>query len=120
MVDALSGTHRRWWRPFHRWSFLSIPDAKPRGFHWIQLPELASAARVEAPIMANTGHWPEPTAACLCRTLPGAAKALRINDPRGPKWAIRGVLCGRIGRGAPELAIFISVFRSIQRVSWCR
>ncbi|WP_037315755.1 glycosyl hydrolase family 95 catalytic domain-containing protein [Amycolatopsis orientalis] len=60
-VDALAGTHRRWWHAFHRRGFLSIPDSKLQGFYWIQLYKLASAARAEAPIMATTGPWLEPT-----------------------------------------------------------
>ncbi|GAA4540933.1 glycosyl hydrolase family 95 catalytic domain-containing protein [Amycolatopsis samaneae] len=60
-VDALRVTHRRWWHEFYRRGFLSIPDAKLQSFYWIQLYKLASAARAEAPIMATTGPWLEPT-----------------------------------------------------------
>ncbi|MFD8495191.1 Tat pathway signal sequence domain protein [Amycolatopsis sp. NPDC059657] len=60
-VDALRPGHRNWWHAFYRKSFLSLPDAKLQSFYWIQLYKLASAARAEAPIMATTGPWLEPT-----------------------------------------------------------
>jgi alpha-L-fucosidase 2 len=53
--------HRDWWHRFYRKSFLSIPDGLLQSFYWIQLYKLASAARAEAPVMATTGPWIEPT-----------------------------------------------------------
>ncbi|HEX6354884.1 glycosyl hydrolase family 95 catalytic domain-containing protein [Actinophytocola sp.] len=57
----LAEEHRAWWHAFYRRSFVSIPDGLLQSFYWIQLYKLASAARKEAPIMATTGPWLEPT-----------------------------------------------------------
>lgn len=57
----LTREHRDWWHAFYRKSFVSIPDGLLQSFYWIQLYKLASAARKEAPIMATTGPWLEPT-----------------------------------------------------------
>jgi alpha-L-fucosidase 2 len=57
----LVGAHRTWWHAFYRKSFLSVPDALMQSFYWIQLYKVASAARAEAPVMATTGPWLEPT-----------------------------------------------------------
>jgi alpha-L-fucosidase 2 len=54
-------SHRRWWHDFYRKSFLSIPDGALQSFYWIQLYKVASAARAQAPVMATTGPWLEPT-----------------------------------------------------------
>ncbi|MFF2848285.1 glycoside hydrolase family 95-like protein [Streptomyces sp. NPDC058001] len=59
--DALAVTHRLWWRAFYRKSFLSLPDARMQRFYWIQLYKTASAARRDAPVMATSGPWLEPT-----------------------------------------------------------
>jgi alpha-L-fucosidase 2 len=53
--------HREWWHDYYRKSFLSIPDARLQSFYWIQLYKVASAARREAPPMATSGPWLEPT-----------------------------------------------------------
>ncbi|MFE0026372.1 Tat pathway signal sequence domain protein [Amycolatopsis sp. NPDC059021] len=53
--------HRRWWHDYYRRSFLSIPDTRLQSFYWIQLYKVASAARREAPVMATSGPWLEPT-----------------------------------------------------------
>jgi hypothetical protein len=58
---ALSVDHRSWWHAYYRKSFLSIPDARLQSFYWIQLYKVASAARKDAPVMATTGPWLEPT-----------------------------------------------------------
>ncbi|MEU9289240.1 hypothetical protein AB0D57_32370 [Streptomyces sp. NPDC048275] len=42
-------------------SFLSLPDARIQRFYWIQLYKAASAARRDAPVMATSGPWLEPT-----------------------------------------------------------
>lgn len=60
-VDRLTVEHRDWWHAFYRKSFVSIPDGLLQSFYWIQLYKVASAARAEAPIMATTGPWLEPT-----------------------------------------------------------
>lgn len=60
-LDRLTKEHRDWWHAFYRKSFISIPDGLLQSFYWIQLYKLASAARKEAPIMATTGPWLEPT-----------------------------------------------------------
>ncbi|MFF1356392.1 Tat pathway signal sequence domain protein [Streptomyces sp. NPDC058297] len=59
--DALAVTHRAWWRAYYRKSFLSVPDARIQRFYWIQLYKTASAARRDAPVMATSGPWLEPT-----------------------------------------------------------
>ncbi|WP_027945408.1 glycosyl hydrolase family 95 catalytic domain-containing protein [Amycolatopsis taiwanensis] len=53
--------HQRWWHDYYRRSFLSIPDTRLQSFYWIQLYKVASAARREAPVMATSGPWLEPT-----------------------------------------------------------
>jgi len=60
-LERLTAEHRGWWHAFYRKSFISIPDGLLQSFYWIQLYKLASAARAEAPIMATTGPWLEPT-----------------------------------------------------------
>ncbi|MEU3338817.1 glycosyl hydrolase family 95 catalytic domain-containing protein [Streptomyces sp. NPDC002144] len=59
--DALALTHRAWWHSYYRKSFLSMPDARIQRFYWIQLYKGASAARRDAPVMATSGPWLEPT-----------------------------------------------------------
>ncbi|MFJ8358184.1 glycosyl hydrolase family 95 catalytic domain-containing protein [Streptomyces sp. NPDC093984] len=59
--DALAVTHRAWWHAYYRKSFLSLPDARVQRFYWIQLYKVASAARRDAPVMATSGPWLEPT-----------------------------------------------------------
>ncbi|MFE7708772.1 glycoside hydrolase family 95-like protein [Streptomyces sp. NPDC057486] len=53
--------HHRWWDRYYRKSFLSLPDARMQRFYWIQLYKTASAARKDAPVMATSGPWLEPT-----------------------------------------------------------
>lgn len=57
----LAAPHRLWWDRFYRKSFLSLPDARLQRFYWIQLYKTASAARKDAPVMATSGPWLEPT-----------------------------------------------------------
>src|SRR6266542_4915252 len=59
--SALAASHAAWWHAYYRKSFLSIPDARLQSFYWIQLYKLASAARVDAPVMATCGPWLEST-----------------------------------------------------------
>lgn len=59
--SALAVTHRAWWQAYYRKSFLSVPDARMQRFYWIQLYKAASAARRDAPVMATSGPWLEPT-----------------------------------------------------------
>ncbi|MEU0831179.1 glycoside hydrolase family 95-like protein [Streptomyces sp. NPDC005969] len=59
--DRLVGPHHLWWDRFYRKSFLSLPDARMQRFYWIQLYKTASAARKDAPVMATSGPWLEPT-----------------------------------------------------------
>ncbi|MFE5814543.1 glycoside hydrolase family 95-like protein [Streptomyces sp. NPDC056479] len=59
--SALAVTHRAWWHAYYRKSFLSLPDARMQRFYWIQLYKTASAARRDAPVMATSGPWLEPT-----------------------------------------------------------
>ncbi|MFG1670085.1 glycoside hydrolase family 95-like protein [Streptomyces sp. Y7] len=58
---ALAVSHRAWWHAYYRKSFLSLPDARMQRFYWIQLYKTASAARRDAPVMATSGPWLEPT-----------------------------------------------------------
>ncbi|MFI0449860.1 glycosyl hydrolase family 95 catalytic domain-containing protein [Actinomadura sp. 6N118] len=60
-LAVLEREHRAWWHRFYRKSFISVPDGLLQSFYWIQLYKLASAARADAPIMATTGPWLEPT-----------------------------------------------------------
>ncbi|MFG2222895.1 glycoside hydrolase family 95-like protein [Streptomyces sp. NPDC048644] len=53
--------HRPWWHAYYRHGFLSVPDARLQRFYWIQLYKVAAAARAEAPVMATSGPWLEPT-----------------------------------------------------------
>ncbi|MFD8567816.1 glycoside hydrolase family 95-like protein [Streptomyces sp. NPDC059639] len=57
----LATAHRAWWDAYYRKSFLSVPDARIQRFYWIQLYKAASAARRDAPVMATSGPWLEPT-----------------------------------------------------------
>ncbi|AXE80989.1 glycosyl hydrolase family 95 catalytic domain-containing protein [Streptomyces atratus] len=57
----LVGPHHIWWDRYYRKSFLSLPDARLQRFYWIQLYKTASAARKDAPVMATSGPWLEPT-----------------------------------------------------------
>jgi alpha-L-fucosidase 2 len=59
--DAEVERHRDWWHAYYRRGFLSIPDGRLQSFYWIQLYKVASAARQDAPPMATTGPWLEPT-----------------------------------------------------------
>ncbi|MFF4547725.1 glycoside hydrolase family 95-like protein [Streptomyces sp. NPDC001406] len=59
--SALAVDHRAWWHACYRKSFLSLPDARIQRFYWIQLYKAASAARRDAPVMATSGPWLEPT-----------------------------------------------------------
>ncbi|MFE7118991.1 Tat pathway signal sequence domain protein [Streptomyces sp. NPDC057654] len=59
--DALAPSHRAWWHRYYRKSFLSVPDARLQRFYWAQLYKAASAARRDAPVMATSGPWLEPT-----------------------------------------------------------
>ncbi|WP_428951545.1 glycosyl hydrolase family 95 catalytic domain-containing protein [Streptomyces sp. cg35] len=59
--DALAVPHRAWWHAYYGKSFLSVPDARIQRFYWIQLYKTASAARRDAPVMATSGPWLEPT-----------------------------------------------------------
>ncbi|WP_329168216.1 Tat pathway signal sequence domain protein [Streptomyces sp. NBC_01267] len=59
--DVHALTHRAWWHRYYRKSFLSVPDARIQRFYWIQLYKVASAARADAPVMATSGPWLEPT-----------------------------------------------------------
>ncbi|MEU6780355.1 glycoside hydrolase family 95-like protein [Nonomuraea angiospora] len=60
-VEVLAADHRRWWHGYYRKSFLSLPDQRTQSFYWIQLYKVAAAARGDAPPMATTGPWLEPT-----------------------------------------------------------
>ncbi|MEV0091346.1 Tat pathway signal sequence domain protein [Streptomyces sp. NPDC050738] len=59
--DLHAMSHRAWWHRYYRKSFLSVPDARLQRFYWIQLYKIASAARADAPVMATSGPWLEPT-----------------------------------------------------------
>jgi len=59
--ERLAAEHRVWWHAFYRKSFISVPDGLLQSFYWIQLYKMASAARAEAPVLATTGPWLEPT-----------------------------------------------------------
>jgi alpha-L-fucosidase 2 len=60
-VHELAGAHRRWWHDFYPRSFVSIPDARLQSFYWIQLYKMASATRVDRPVIGTAGPWLEPT-----------------------------------------------------------
>lgn len=60
-LTALAAGHRTWWHAYYRKGFLSVPDARLQSFYWIQLYKVASAARRDAPVMATSGPWLEPT-----------------------------------------------------------
>jgi alpha-L-fucosidase 2 len=57
----LTHDHRAWWHDYYQRSFLSISDTRLQSFYWIQLYKIASAARADAPVMATSGPWLEPT-----------------------------------------------------------
>jgi alpha-L-fucosidase 2 len=57
----LAQDHQYWWHTYYQQSFLSISDSRLQSFYWIQLYKVASAARKDAPVMATSGPWLEPT-----------------------------------------------------------
>jgi alpha-L-fucosidase 2 len=57
----LAQEHQSWWHDYYQRSFLSISDSRLQAFYWIQLYKVASAAREDAPVMATSGPWLEPT-----------------------------------------------------------
>jgi hypothetical protein len=57
----LAKSHRDWWHAFYPKSFISVPDQRLQSFYWIQLYKIASATRENAPVMATTGPWLQPT-----------------------------------------------------------
>lgn len=59
--DVHALPHRAWWQRYYRKGFLSLPDARLQRFYWIQLYKVAAAARKDAPVMATSGPWLEPT-----------------------------------------------------------
>jgi hypothetical protein len=60
-ANRFADGHRDWWHDYYRHGFLSIPDARLQSFYWLQLYKVASAARRDAPPMATSGPWLEPT-----------------------------------------------------------
>ncbi|MFI6292583.1 glycosyl hydrolase family 95 catalytic domain-containing protein [Nonomuraea sp. NPDC050790] len=59
--SILRKSHRAWWHAFYPKSFISVPDQRLQSFYWIQLYKIASATRENAPVMATTGPWLQPT-----------------------------------------------------------
>ncbi len=56
-VPALEKAHRDWWHVFYPASFVSVPDARIESFYWIQWYKLASATRVDRPVVDLFGPW---------------------------------------------------------------
>ncbi|WP_239696860.1 glycosyl hydrolase family 95 catalytic domain-containing protein [Paenibacillus oryzisoli] len=49
--------HRNWWHQYYQQSFVSLPDGRLESFYWIQMYKLASATRVDKPLIDNQGPW---------------------------------------------------------------
>ncbi|KRE64753.1 glycosyl hydrolase family 95 catalytic domain-containing protein [Paenibacillus sp. Soil750] len=49
--------HRDWWHRYYQQSFVSLPDGRLESFYWIQMYKLASATRVDKPLIDNQGPW---------------------------------------------------------------
>ncbi|KRF02330.1 hypothetical protein ASG89_25140 [Paenibacillus sp. Soil766] len=49
--------HRAWWHRYYQQSFVSLPDGRLESFYWIQMYKLASATRVDKPLIDNQGPW---------------------------------------------------------------
>jgi alpha-L-fucosidase 2 len=49
--------HRAWWHRYYQQSFISLPDGRLESFYWIQMYKLASATRVDKPLIDNQGPW---------------------------------------------------------------
>ncbi|MFL6078111.1 MAG: glycosyl hydrolase family 95 catalytic domain-containing protein [Mycobacteriales bacterium] len=60
-LDRLAAEHRAWWHRFYPASFVSIPDARMQSFYWIQLYKMASATRVDRPVVGTCAEWLEDT-----------------------------------------------------------
>jgi alpha-L-fucosidase 2 len=59
-VTALAVAHQRWWHDFYPASFVSVPDARLQSFYWIQLYKMASATRVDRPVIGTCAAWLDP------------------------------------------------------------
>ncbi|WP_113704248.1 glycosyl hydrolase family 95 catalytic domain-containing protein [Nonomuraea lactucae] len=59
--SRLVKSHREWWNAYYPKSFVSLPDQRLQSFYWIQLYKLAAATRADAPVMATSGPWLQPT-----------------------------------------------------------
>lgn len=53
--------HRRWWHGFYPRSFVSVPDVRLQSFYWIQLYKIASATRLDRPVVGTCAIWLEDT-----------------------------------------------------------
>lgn len=60
-VPSLASGHQRWWHAFYPKSFVSIPDARLQSFYWIQLYKMASATRIDRPVIGTSAVWLQPT-----------------------------------------------------------
>jgi alpha-L-fucosidase 2 len=60
-VDRLAAGHRRWWHGYYPRSFVSVPNARLQSFYWIQLYKMASATRVDRPVIGTCAEWLEDT-----------------------------------------------------------
>jgi alpha-L-fucosidase 2 len=56
-AGAAVATHRAWWHRFYGRSLVSVPDKRLQRFYWAQLYKLASATRVDAPVVTEWGPW---------------------------------------------------------------
>jgi alpha-L-fucosidase 2 len=60
-LAVLARGHTGWWHAYYPKSFLSVPDGRLQSFYWIQLYKMASATRVDRPVMGTCAQWLEPT-----------------------------------------------------------
>ena len=56
-VESFAKTNRDWWHAFYKASFVTLPDAGLESFYWIQLYKMASATRVNRPVVDLMGPW---------------------------------------------------------------
>ncbi|MDO5417390.1 MAG: hypothetical protein Q4F29_09335 [Lachnospiraceae bacterium] len=56
-VEQWIQSHRDWWSRYYQKSLVSVSDTRLEGFYLIQMYKLASATRVDKPIMDNQGPW---------------------------------------------------------------
>ncbi|SEA55421.1 hypothetical protein SAMN05192529_12740 [Arachidicoccus rhizosphaerae] len=56
-IPSLLKDHESWWHAYYQKSFISLPDPVVNSFYWAQLYKLASASRINKPLIDLMGPW---------------------------------------------------------------